>query len=132
MYRPEIRVLDCTIRDGGLMNDWRFDKAMVKSVFAGLAEAGIDYVELGYRADKSAVLERRVRAVAVSATKPTLREVAFECRTKVAVMADVGRTDYNDIVPSDQSIIRLYRVATYVKDIVESDRARKSLQRKRV
>ena len=42
MYRPEIRVLDCTIRDGGLMNDWRFDKAMVKGIFAGLAEAGID------------------------------------------------------------------------------------------
>lgn len=27
MYRPEIKVLDCTIRDGGLMNKWQFDDA---------------------------------------------------------------------------------------------------------
>ena len=52
MYRPEIKVLDCTIRDGGLMNEWRFDKALVKDVFDGLAKAGLDYVELGYRVDK--------------------------------------------------------------------------------
>ena len=53
MYRPEIKVLDCTIRDGGLMNDWRFDTAMVKDVFHGLAQAGVDYAELVYRVDKS-------------------------------------------------------------------------------
>jgi 4-hydroxy 2-oxovalerate aldolase len=119
MYRPEIQVLDCTIRDGGLMNDWRFDKTMVKNVFAGLAEAGIDYVELGYRADKSQ-FSKDAAGPWRFCDEADLREVAFECRTKVAVMVDVGRTDYKDIVPSDQSIIRLYRVATYVKDIVKA------------
>ena len=106
MYRPEIRVLDCTIRDGGLMNDWRFDKAMVKGIFAGLAEAGIDYVELGYRADK-AQFSKDDFGPWRFCDEDDLRDVAFECDTKVAVMADVGRTDYNDIIPSDQSIIRL-------------------------
>ena len=46
---PQIKVVDCTIRDGGLMNNWRFPKPMVKEVFHGLAEAGVDYVEMGYR-----------------------------------------------------------------------------------
>ena len=52
MYRPEIKVIDCTIRDGGLMNDWHFSKEMVKDVFHGLAQAGVDYIELGYKVDK--------------------------------------------------------------------------------
>ena len=52
MFRHEIKVVDATIRDGGLMNEWQFDKALVKDVFDGLAKAGVDYIELGYRADK--------------------------------------------------------------------------------
>lgn len=116
MFRPEIKVLDCSIRDGGLMNDWRFDKALVKETFHGLAQAGIDYVELGYRADK-----KQFRADDFGpwrfCDEEDLREVAYECDTKVSVMVDVGRTDYNDFLPADQSIIKLFRVATYVKDI---------------
>jgi len=116
MYRPEIKVLDCTIRDGGLMNNWRFDKAMVKAVFDGLVKAGVDYVELGYRADK--------KQFSVDDFGPwrfcdeeDLREVAYDCATKVCVMADVDRTDFNDIIPAKDSIVSLYRVATYVKDM---------------
>ncbi|MFO7975933.1 MAG: aldolase catalytic domain-containing protein, partial [Candidatus Hydrogenedentota bacterium] len=119
MYRPEIKVLDCTIRDGGLMNNWRFDKAMVKDVFAGLAEAGMDYIELGYRADKKQFSTDDFGPWRFC-DEEDLREVAFECDSKVAVMADVGRTDFNDVIPSDQSLIHLYRVATYVKDMAKA------------
>ena len=31
-YRPEIKVVDCTIRDGGLMNDHKFDLGLVQAV----------------------------------------------------------------------------------------------------
>ena len=30
MYRKEIRILDCTVRDGGLMNKWKFSDDFVK------------------------------------------------------------------------------------------------------
>ena len=33
MYRKEIKVLDCTVRDGGLMNKWLFNDEMVKAVY---------------------------------------------------------------------------------------------------
>ena len=116
MYRPEIKVVDCTIRDGGLMNDWRFDKAMVKDVFDGLAKAGVDYVELGYRADKKQFSPKDFGPWRFCDEKD-LREVAYECDSKISVMADVGRTDYDDIIPCAESIVSLYRIATYVKDI---------------
>ncbi len=116
MYRPETKILDCTIRDGGLMNDWQFDKAMVKDVFTGLAQAGVDYVELGYRADKK-LFSPSDYGPWRFCDEEDLRDVAHECDAKVSVMLDVGRTDYDAFIPADQSIVRLFRVATYVKDI---------------
>lgn len=116
MFRPEIKVIDCTIRDGGLMNDWKFDKALVKDVFHGLAKAGIDYVELGYRADKAYFSPKDFGPWRFCDEKD-LRDVAFESPTKVSVMVDVGRTDYNAFIPASESIVKLFRVATYVKDI---------------
>jgi len=116
MFRPELKVLDCTIRDGGLMNEWRFDKAMVKDVFDGLAKAGIDYVELGYRADKKLFSPDDFGPWRFC-DEEDLRDVAHECETKVAVMVDVGRTDYEAFLPADDSIVKLFRVATYVKDM---------------
>jgi len=116
MYRPEIKVLDCTIRDGGLMNEWRFDKAMVKDVFDGLAKAGLDYVELGYRVDKKQFSPNDFGPWRFC-DEEDLREVAYECDTKVSVMCDVGRTDYDAFLPADESIVDLFRLACYTKDI---------------
>jgi len=48
-YRPEIKVLDCTIRDGGLVNDHQFDDALVKAVYQTCVAAGIDYADAGKR-----------------------------------------------------------------------------------
>ena len=42
-YRPQLKVLDCTIRDGGLMNNHKFDDEIVKAVYTACVEAGVDY-----------------------------------------------------------------------------------------
>jgi len=116
MYRPEIKVIDCTFRDGGLMNEWRFDKQMVKDTFHALAQAGIDYVEMGYRADKKQFSPKDFGAWRFC-DEADLREVAYECPTKVSVMCDVGRTDYDAFLPASESIVKMIRVATYVKEV---------------
>ena len=51
-YRPELKVLDCTIRDGGLVNDHQFDDEFVRAVYLANVEAGIDYMEFGYKGAK--------------------------------------------------------------------------------
>ena len=48
-YRPEITVLDCTIRDGGLMNNSHFTDDCVRAVYAANVAAGVDYMEIGYK-----------------------------------------------------------------------------------
>lgn len=44
-----MKILDCTLRDGGYYNNWDFDYEVVKAYLNSVAEAGIDYVELGLR-----------------------------------------------------------------------------------
>ena len=60
MYRKEIKVVDCTIRDGGLMNKWQFSDEFVKAVYDGLVEAGVDYMEIGYFSSESAFQEMKL------------------------------------------------------------------------
>ena len=50
MYRKEIKVVDCTIRDGGLMNKWQFSDELIRATYKAVSEAGIDYMEIGYKA----------------------------------------------------------------------------------
>lgn len=116
MYRPEIKIVDCTIRDGGLMNNWEFDKAMVKDVFQGLVDAGVDYAELGYRADKKQ-FSTKDHGPWRFCDEDDLRDVAYACDTKISVMCDVGRTDYSAFLPRDESIVSMFRLATYAKEV---------------
>ena len=41
MFRPVIKVIDCTVRDGGLMNKWKFADEFVRHVYQALTEAAI-------------------------------------------------------------------------------------------
>jgi 4-hydroxy 2-oxovalerate aldolase len=118
-YRPDIKVLDCTVRDGGLMNDHAFDDGTVKGVYQACVAAGIDYMELGYKASK------RIFAPAEYGRwkycdEDDVRRIVGENDTplKLSVMADAERTDYHeDILPREQSVIDLVRVATYIHQI---------------
>ena len=51
-FRPDIKVLDATIRDGGLVNDFFFQDEFVRNLYRANVKAGVDYMEFGYRADK--------------------------------------------------------------------------------
>tara|TARA_R110001583_G_scaffold9788_2_gene45910 strand:- start:26308 stop:27921 length:1614 start_codon:yes stop_codon:yes gene_type:complete len=44
-----MKILDCTLRDGGYYNNWDFPSEVVEAYFQAVAEAKIDYVELGLR-----------------------------------------------------------------------------------
>ncbi len=43
-----MKVLDCTLRDGGYINNWLFGTKAIRSLVSGLSSAGLDYLELGF------------------------------------------------------------------------------------
>ena len=43
-YREGVRVVDATLRDGGLVNSFRFSDEFVKALYTANIEAGVDYM----------------------------------------------------------------------------------------
>jgi len=118
-YRSEIKLLDCTVRDGGLMNDHQFDDETVKGVYTACVESGIDYMELGYKASEK-IFSKAEYGRWKFCDEEDIRRVVGENDTslKLSVMADAERTNYHeDILPREQSVIDLIRVATYIHQI---------------
>ncbi len=115
-YRQDIKVLDCTLRDGGLVNKFHFSDDFVKALYLTNLKAGVDYMEFGYKASSDIFSEsdfgkwkfckdEDIRAIVGDNTGDM----------KISVMADVGRTDYKrDIIPKNESPIDMIRVATYI------------------
>ncbi len=118
-YRPEIKVLDCTIRDGGLMNDHVFDDKIVKAVYQTCIEAGIDYMEMGYKNAKR-IFSPDQYGGWKHCDEDHIRRIAGENDSplKLSVMADAEKSDYKtDILPKEQSVLDMIRVATYIHQI---------------
>ena len=117
-FWPQLKVLDCTIRDGGLMNNHKFSDEFVHAVHRTLVAAGVDYMEIGYKADKK-LFSPDQYGPWKSCTEDTLNRFfdGEDPGIKVSVLVDIGRTDEDDIVPADQSTIDLIRVACYIHQI---------------
>ena len=118
MFREKIKVLDCTIRDGGLINNHDFDFKFVRSVYAALSEAGIDYMEIGYKNSKR-LFSPKDFGIWKFCDDEDIKKVTegIKSNTKISVMVDVDRVDIEDIKPRKLSPVSMIRVASYVKDI---------------
>ena len=118
MYRPQIRVLDCTIRDGGLINKWQFSDETVKKVFLALSGSGVDYMEMGYKSSEK-YFSRAEHGAWKFCTEEDIKRIVGEVDTKMklSAMADIGRIDSEDIPYKKDSILDMIRVACYAKEI---------------
>ena len=118
-YRPNVKVVDATLRDGGLVNDFYFTDEFVKALYLTNLRAGVDYMEFGYKASREMFDENKFGKWKFSRDED-IRAIVGENATdlKIAVMADVGRCDYKtDIINRADSPIDLIRVATYLNTI---------------
>ncbi len=118
MFRPEIKVLDCSIRDGGLINKWQFSDEFVRATYQALSEAGVDYMEIGYKASKSQFDPKEFGKWRFCEEDDVKKVIdGIESGIKLACMVDIGRVEEKDILPVEQSIFDMIRVACYIKDI---------------
>jgi len=133
MFRPEIKVCDCTIRDGGLMNSSNFSLETVRNVYKAACASGIDYVELGYRNSKDMFDPAEFgpwRFCDEDMLKKVIEGVDNHKGTKIAVMQDAHKAEADDVLPREQSVIDMIRVATYVKDVDKAIHLANSAQAK--
>ena len=118
-FRPDIKVVDCTLRDGGLVNNFEFSDEFVKDLYRTNIKAGVDYMEFGYKASKD-IFSKEDYGKWKFCEEEDIRAVVGDndFDLKIAVMTDVGRTDFkNDILPKKDSVIDMVRTAAYIHQI---------------
>jgi 4-hydroxy 2-oxovalerate aldolase len=124
-YRPELKVLDCTIRDGGLINAHQFTDELVRAVYETCVAAGVDYMEIGYKNSPRDFPKDRFGAWRHCDEADLQRVVGdhdpVKTGLKLSAMADAGKSNWREqIVPADQSVLSMIRVAFYAHQVSEA------------
>lgn len=118
MYRESIKVLDCTVRDGGLLNKHQFSFDLVQRIYRCLAAAGVDYMEAGYK-NSDKLFSRDEFGPWKFCDDDLLWRLkeGVENGPKLSVLVDIGRADMDAVKQRSDSPYEMVRVATYAKDI---------------
>ncbi|MCQ2251216.1 MAG: aldolase catalytic domain-containing protein [Bacteroidales bacterium] len=118
-FRESVKVVDATLRDGGLVNDFYFSDEFSKALYETNVAAGVDYMEFGYKADKT-MFDVNKFGKWKFCNDDDIRAIVGDNNTnlKLAVMTDVGRCNYKeDVQDRANSPVDLIRVATYLHQI---------------
>ena len=118
-YCPDIKVVDCTLRDGGLVNNFSFTDEFVRDLYEANIKAGVDYMEFGYKASKE-LFDPKSFGKWKFCDEKDIRAIVGENKSplKISIMADVGRCDYKKDIPAKKdSVVDMVRVATYIHQI---------------
>ena len=131
-----VKILDCTLRDGGYYNSWDFKPDLVKDYLSVMAKVGVDYVELGLRQIKN---ERYLGANAYTSTK-YLERLTLPDGPIYGVMVDAKTILSQDCSQEDainqlfenrcDEKIGLVRIAAHFNEVSECYPMLKQLKRK--
>jgi 4-hydroxy 2-oxovalerate aldolase len=104
-------LLDCTIRDGGYVNDWNFTDEQIRQCYLACTNAGVDYIEIGFRNIKKPNFQEKYGKSFFSEEEYINRITdGIEGNTKIAVMVTINEFDIADFIEKKKSKISLVRV----------------------
>ncbi len=110
-----IKVLDCTLRDGGYCNEWRFGLRNIINIVNALATAGIDVIECGFLTNKINHQSDITRFNSVRELKgiiPTHRS-----DNMYVLMINYGEYTLDELIPYEKGVPDGIRVAFHKKDM---------------
>lgn len=110
-------VLDCTLRDGGYVNNWNFGKENIISINDKLSQSGIEIVECGFISQKKSTDENKSIFSCVSDAEKYLPK---NVDTKFAAMINYGEYDVDDLEDYNGGPLNTLRVAFHKKDLVSA------------
>lgn len=104
-----ISLLDCTLRDGGYINDWEFGHGTITGVYKRLEAAGVDYIEVGFLDDRRQFDINRTIMPNTEAINRVFANVKKGHAIPIA-MIDFGTCSLDSIGPADSTFIDGIRV----------------------
>ena len=106
----KIKLLDCTIRDGGYVNDWKFTDKQVRECYIACSNSGVEYMEIGFKNLKKPDLLKKY-GKPFFCEEEYLNDIIGDFNgCKIAVMVTIDAFDINDFVKKELSKISLVRV----------------------
>lgn len=115
----KVKILDCTLRDGGYVNDWDFGHSVITGIYKRLDEAGVDYIEVGFLDDRREFDINRSIIPNTEAINRTYGNVKKKHAIPVA-MIDYGTCNIDSIGPSEDTFIDGIRVIFKKEKITEA------------
>ena len=111
-------ILDCTLRDGGFINNWEFGYSSIRSVVSRLDRAGIEIIEVGYLNAKHEYDKNRTMFPDTESINLTLSGLSVSQAMLVAI-TDFGTCPLENIAPRSESIIDGIRT-TFKKNEIDA------------
>ncbi len=97
-----IKILDCTLRDGGYVNNWDFNHKCARQIINNLIKAKVDYIECGFLKDCEYTPEKTLFN--------EIDEINNLCpqkensNTKIVAMSIFGQFSENKLIPKNDNI----------------------------
>ena len=113
MKTNKTKILDCTIRDGGYLNNWHFDKKMVRGVYKALSKAGIDIVEIGFRGTEKYFDRKKFGSWRFTDLEDLRHVVSGVAGARIALMGDYGKIESDDFPVDYLELVSLVRIAAH-------------------
>lgn len=123
-----MKILDCTLRDGGYYTYWDFEPRLVQAYLSALNDLPIEYIELGYRQPAKGEYMGEYAYLPLSTVAQCKR---YAPNKKMAVMLNLKDVDEGsavDLVSSLTQDISLIRIATAPNDILKVSRVAKTIK----
>lgn len=105
----EIQLLDCTLRDGGYLNDWKFGHDNMVTIFERLVSAGMDIVEIGFLDDRRPYDRDRSILPDTASTRETYGELDRK-DSMIVGMIDYGTCSIDHVEECSDSFLDGIRV----------------------
>lgn len=110
-----IQILDCTLRDGGYINNWKFSNNIIQQIFQSLHNSNIDIVECGYLNDTKGQDSNSTLFDSMQSIDVLFQ--TLDIQASKVVMINLGDFDISNLPPKVNSSIDGIRLAFHKKDI---------------
>ncbi len=106
---PIINLLDCTLRDGGYLNDWEFGHDNIVNIFERLVSANVDIIEIGFLNESREYDVNRTIFPDAESVNRTYAGLAKH-DSMIVGMIDYGTCGIEKVIPASDSVMDGIRV----------------------
>lgn len=127
MLNDRVKILDCTLRDGGYVNNWEFDTETAIKVIDGLYTSGVRYIEIGIMG-QGGIPGKTTKFSSFNQAEVLLSNRRDDCQ--YAVMITKSESDNFEIPVRSKKTVDIIRIAYFKNELSEALKYAEELKEK--